>query len=106
MTATEPKAYRVFPSVVAPIALSGLAAYLGFTRDYWLLSSIPFIVLGSICAAPNLNLADGCLVVIATLIGVAIAALWFRPLGQAIIAGSFAGWIAGAVEKRIRMRPP
>lgn len=105
MSATEPKPYRVFPSVVAPIVLSGFAAYFGFTRDYWILCSIPFIVLGSICAAPNLNLADGCLVLVASLVGVAVAALWFRPLGQAIVAGSFAGWIGGAVEKRIRMRP-
>jgi hypothetical protein len=105
MSTTEPRAYRVFPSVVAPIVLSGLAAYFGFTQDYWMLGSIPFIVLGSICAAPNLNLANGCLVMIAVLVGVAIAALGLRPLGQAIVAGSFAGWIAGAIEKRIWMRP-
>jgi hypothetical protein len=105
MSVTEQKAYRVFPSVVAPIVLICIAVYFGFTRDYWLLCSIPFIVLGSICAAPNLNLADGCLVMIAIVIGVAVAALLFRRLGEAIVAGSFAGWIGGAIEKRIRMRP-
>ena len=105
MSVTEQKPYRVFPSVVAPIVLSGIATYFGFTRDYWLLCAILFIVLGSICAASPLNLANGCRVVIAVAIGVAVAALLFRRLGEAIVAGSFVGWIGGAIEKRIRMRP-
>jgi len=73
----------------------------GFTWDYWLLCSIPFIVLGRICAAPNLNLADGCLVMIAVAFGVALGAPLFRRLGEAFVAGSFAGWIGGAIENRM-----
>lgn len=99
------KAYRVFPSVVAPILLCGVAVYLGFTRDYWFLCSVPFVVLGTFCAAPNLNLADGCLEMISMVVGFAIALLWSRPLGRAIFIGSAVGWIGGAVEKRNRMRP-
>lgn len=99
-----PKLYRVFPSFVAPIVLSGFAV-LGVRQSWWLLCSIPFIVLGSICAAPNLNLADGCLVMLAVIVGVFVAALLFQPLGLAIIMGSIAGWIGGAIEKNLRMRP-
>ena len=105
MSTQQPQVYRVFPSVVAPIVLSAVAAYFGFARDYWLLCSIPFIVLGSICAAPNLNLADGCLVVVSIVLGGVLAVLFFRTLGVAIISGSIAGWIGGAIEKNIRMRP-
>lgn len=104
MSDPQQTAYRVFPSVVAPIALSGRAVYFGLTCDYWIFAAIPFIVLGSVCPTPNLNLADGCLVTIAIQVEVA-AALLFRPLGVAIVMGSSTGWLGGAVEKRIRMRP-
>lgn len=105
MSDTEQKPYLVFPSVVAPIILSCLAVYLGFTRDYWLFASIPFVVLGSICAAPNLNMADGCLAMLAIIIGIGIAVFLSPTLGGAISMGSLAGWIGGVIEKTIRMRP-
>jgi hypothetical protein len=57
MSVTEPKPYRVFPSVLVPIVLSDFAYYLGFTRDYWLLCCILFIVLGSICEISDLRAA-------------------------------------------------
>ena len=48
---------------------------------------LPFIWLGSVCAQPNLNLANGCLAYLAMLVGVGVTALC-RPLGIAILAES------------------
>ena len=66
---TERTVYRVYSSVVAPIILGIAAVYLALTIDLWLIAAIPFIVLGSVCSAPNLNLADGFLAVLSALIG-------------------------------------
>jgi hypothetical protein len=104
MSIPSEKVYRVFPSVIAPIVLGLTAAYFEVTYDYWVLCAIPFIVLGSICAAPNLNLADGFLVIVFVLLGIVVS-IWRSRLGNAMVFGSMAGSIGGAIEKRIRMRP-
>lgn len=48
MNDPQQTAYRVFPLIVAPIALSGLAAYFGLTRAYWIFAAIPFVVLAEL----------------------------------------------------------
>jgi hypothetical protein len=75
-----------------------------FLDSWWWLTALPFIYLGSICAQPNLNLADGCLAYVAMLVGFGTV-LWFKPLGLAIAAGAMAGFYLSAIEKRVRMRP-
>ena len=49
MTAPKQKAYPGFPSAVMPSLLSGVAFYLGLTRDSWLLRSVSSMALGSTC---------------------------------------------------------
>lgn len=95
----------VYPSIVAPIVLCTVSIYFGLSGRYWILCCIPFIILGSLCSAPNLNLADGCLAIISILLGLVIAAWILLPLGTAICMGSGAGLICGAIEKRIRLKP-
>lgn len=102
---TQQTVYRVYPSVVAPVLLGVAAVWFAVTGAPWMIAALPFIVLGSVCSAPNLNLADGFLAVLSALIGLAIAKWLFEPLGTAVFAGSAAGWIGGAIEKRIRMKP-
>ena len=104
MDNNKPIAYRVYPAIVSPIILTIGFAYLGVSNDSWFFASIPFSILGTVCAAPNLNLANGCLVVVSCLVGF-ILSIWFNMLGMAILIGSVAGWIIGAIEKRIRMKP-
>ena len=104
MDNNKPIAYRVYPAIISPIILTTSFAYLGVTNDSWFFASIPFSIMGTVCAAPNLNLANGCLVVISCLIGF-ILSIWFNMLGMAILFGSGTGWIVGAIEKRIRMKP-
>jgi hypothetical protein len=96
--------FLVPPSVIAPLVLSGVAISLGVAFDEWVLGAIPFVLLGSFCSAPNLNLADGCLVVLAVLVGCAIAASVSLHFGAVMIIGTVAGWIFGAVEKNLRMK--
>src|SRR5260370_39129725 len=99
-----PGAYIVQPAVFAPAVLSVVAVIFALQDSWWFLAALPFIWLGSVCAQPNLNLADGCLAYLAMIVGVAVAAL-FRPLGIAILAGAISGYYVSAIEKRIRMRP-
>lgn len=99
-----PRAYIVRPAVFAPAVLSVVAVVLAVQDSVWYVAALPFIWLGSICAQPNLNLADGCLAYLAIVVGFVMLAL-FRPLGVAILAGAVSGLYASAIEKRIRMRP-
>lgn len=96
--------YIIRPAIYSPVALSGIVVLLSFTESWWCIAAIPFIWLGSICAQPNMNLANGCLAYLAMLIGVGICA-WFRPLGLPILFGAITGFYSSAIEKRIRMRP-
>jgi len=98
------RVYIVRPAIFAPAILSVAAVVLAIQESWWFLASLPFIWLGSVCAQPNLNLANGCLAYLAMLVGVAVTAL-FRPLGIAISAGAISGFYVSAIEKRVRMRP-
>jgi hypothetical protein len=96
--------YLIPPAVFAPVALTVAAIVASSIESWWILFALPFIWLGSICAAPNLNLADGCLTYIALILGFVVAE-FFHPLGFAMVAGSILGYCGSAAEKWIRMRP-
>src|ERR1044071_8462665 len=97
----EPVAYRVPTAVVAPLALSAVAIGLGFTSSAWTLIAVPFIALGSLCAAPNLNVADGLLAIVAIAVGL-ILSHFYASIGHPIWLGTIAAWLLSSVEKRIR----
>ena len=98
-----PPAYTVRPAVYAPAILSVIAVVAAGQESWWFLAALPSIWLGSVCAQPNLNLADGCLAYVAMVAGIAASVFHWLP-GVAICAGAAAGYYASAVEKRIRMR--
>jgi hypothetical protein len=98
------RAYIIRPAVFVPTILSVAAVVLAIHDSWWFLAALPFIWLGSICAQPNLNLANGCLAYVAIIAGFIMLAL-FRPLGIAIMAGAISGLYASAIEKWIRMSP-
>ena len=95
--------YIVRPAIFAPAILTVVAIVFSVQESWWLLASLPFIWLGSVCAQPNLNLVNGCLAYLAMLVGFGVLAL-FRPLGIAIVAGAMSGFYVSAIEKMIRMR--
>lgn len=96
--------YSIKPAIVAPIIAITVIVGLACTWSLWALIGIPFAILGTICGQPNLNLADGCLVVIAVGVGL-LTAIFHREIGFAIAGSSFGGMLAGAAEKTIRMVP-
>ena len=98
------RAYLIKPAVVAPIIAIAVIIGFAFTWSLWALIGIPFAVLGTICGQPNLNLADGCLALIAVAFGMLIVT-FHKEIGFAIAASSLGGMLAGAVEKRIRAVP-
>ncbi|SRR5258708_5359571 len=96
--------YFVPRAVYAPTGLTLLAVAAGFFQSWSALAAIPFIWLGSICAAPNCNMADGCLAYLSVAAGSVLAA-FNKPLGLAIIAGAISGYCLSVLEKMARMRP-
>ena len=92
------------PAIFAPSILSVLSILMAVEDSSWFLASLPFIWLGSVCAQPNLNLANGCLAYLAILVGFVILVV-YRPLGLPILVGALGGFYASAFEKWIRMRP-
>jgi hypothetical protein len=96
--------YITRPAIFAPSILSVIAVVAAFQFSWWSLVALPFIWLGSVCAQPNLNLANGCLAYLAMLIGFALTGL-FRPLGLAILGGAMSGFYVSSIEKRMRARP-
>lgn len=103
-TATAPIYYRLKPALVAPIVVCGVVIALAFVDSPWWLLSIPFAVYASLCAQPNLNLADGCLAYIAIMIGFGIM-YFHRPSGSAICFGTLASFYLSAFEKRLTAKP-
>lgn len=99
-----PRWYIVRPAIFAPSILAVVAIVAAIHYSWWFLAASPYIYLGSVCAQPNLNLADGCLAYLAVIVGVIALAL-FRPLGIAILGGVMSGYYASVVEKSIGMRP-
>ncbi len=95
--------YLVPPAVFSPSILSVVAIVLGLAVSRWALAMLPFIWLGALCSAPNLNLANGCLAYLAMIAGWLIAE-FFEPRGIVILVGAASGFYADALEKHLRMR--
>ncbi len=100
----KPVAYEVKPAILAPVLLSLGTLFIAFNYTFWALAALPFIYLASICAAPNFNLADGCLAWIAIFIGGGIS-FFQKELGEAILCGSALSWILSGIEKWLRAKP-
>jgi hypothetical protein len=97
--------YVVRPAVFVPTALSVVALVASLMFSRWCILSIPFIWLGAICAAPNLNLADGCLAYVAMIVGFMVAVFFKPPVGEAIIVGTLCSYYMSVGEKNLRARP-
>ena len=98
------RCYRVPQAIFTPSILAIVFIALSTQLSWWFLVALPFVYLGSICAQPNLNLADGCLVYLAILLGF-ILLVFFKPVGVPILLGAVSRYYASAVEKWMRMRP-
>jgi hypothetical protein len=100
---TPGQVYVVPRLVYTPAILSAVALLVAGTRSWWALAAIPFIGLGCLCAAPNLNLANGCLAYVSMIVGLLLGGI-HGPLSFSIFAGTAAGLYGGALEQNLRMR--
>ena len=98
------KTYRIYPAKIAPIAIAAVAIYFGVAFSPLAFIAIPFIYLGSICAAPNFNLADGFPILVSMVLGAGIM-IFKKEIGFAIFLGSTSSWVLSAIEKAITAIP-
>jgi len=88
-----------------PVALCVVVIWFGWINDSpWPLLALPFIFLGSLCAAPNHNLVNGFLALVAMAIGLWVAS-FHKEIGSAIFGGTFSSWFLSGLEMRIRATP-
>jgi hypothetical protein len=100
----KPRGYIVYPATIAPIILSVITIVIASVQSWWYLAALPSIYIGSVCAQPNMNLADGCLAYVAAIVGFSVTN-FLPPLGIAIFIGSVSGYYLSIIEKTVRMRP-
>ena len=89
--------YIIRPAIFAPVFLTIFAIYLAIQVSGWFFLSLPFIWLNSLCAQPNINLADGCLAYLSILFGFVLI-FFFKPIGLAILFGALLGFYFSAFE--------
>ena len=96
--------YLVPQAVFVPICLGVGALVLGVAGHPWWFLALPFVLLGAYCAAPNFNLADGFLALIAVVIG-ALLSYFHTQAGVAVMLGTSTSWLLSSLEKGMRAVP-
>jgi hypothetical protein len=77
---------------------------MGCSTSSWWLLAIPFVAIGWICAAPNLNLANGFLAYVSMIVGF-ILLKFHEPSAHAILTGAAAGYYLSALEMGLTAKP-
>lgn len=88
----------------APLAPCLAAIVFGIASSPWWLLSIPFVLLGTIFTAPNLNLINGMPSYLAMAVGLILMRYHYAS-GLAVVGGTAAGFYISALEMRIFARP-
>lgn len=100
----KPPTYESPGPLISAVLLAIGIAVMGLVLSRWFFLGLPFAYLGLACSSANFNLADGCLVQVATVVG-GVVALFFPSIGGPIMIGVLGGWILGCAERAIRARP-
>ena len=87
-----------------PILLFVGSVVAGILVSPWWLLSIPFIAIGTLFTAPNLNLINGMPSYLSMLAGF-ILMRFHEPSGLAVLAGAMASFYGCAIEMRIFAKP-
>ena len=87
-----------------PVLLGVAAVVLGIFVSPWWLLSIPFIAIGNLFTAPNLNLINGLPSYLSIVAGL-ILMRFHEPSGLAVLAGAVASFYGSALEMRIFAKP-
>src|ERR1039457_6214525 len=87
-----------------PVCLLGTAVVLSFALSPWWLLSIPFVLVGAMFTAPNLNLINGLPSYLCIFAGF-ILMRFHGPSGMAVLAGAAASFYGSALEMRVFAKP-
>lgn len=87
-----------------PAGLLVAAAVLGILVSPWWLLSIPFVAVGALFTAPNLNLINGAPSYLAMVAGFVLMR-FHEPSGLAVLAGVMSSFYGSALEMRIFAKP-
>jgi len=101
---SEEKAIIVRRARYVPVLLGVAAVMLGIFVSPWWLLSIPFVAIGNVFTAPNLNLINGFPSYLSIVVGF-ILMRFHEPSGLAVVAGAAASFYGSALEMRIFAKP-
>ena len=87
-----------------PVCLFVAAIVLGIVVSPWWLLSIPFVAIGAIFTAPNLNLVNGMPSYLSMVAGF-ILIQFHQPSGFAVLAGTVFSFYGCALEMLIFAKP-
>ena len=87
-----------------PVGLFIAAVVLAFMVSPWWLLSIPFVAVGALFTAPNLNLVNG-MPSYLSMVGGFVLMRFHEPSGLAILAGVMSSFYGSALEMRIFAKP-
>ena len=87
-----------------PTGLLVAAVVLGIVLSPWWLLSIPFVAIGALFTAPNLNLVNGMPSYLSMMAGF-ILMRFHQPSGLAVLAGVMASFYGSALEMRVFAKP-
>lgn len=97
-------AYRIRHARITPLVCGIVAIAMAFLWSPWALLALPFILLGEICATPNLNLADGFWVIVSCLLGVGLLFVQ-SGIGFTVILSASISWFFSGFEKAMTLKP-
>lgn len=87
-----------------PVGLFVAAIVLAFVVSPWWLLSIPFVAVGALFTAPNLNLINGMPSYLSMVAGFVLMR-FHEPSGLAVLAGVMSSFYGCALEMRIFAKP-
>jgi len=94
------KVIRVRRARFVPVGLFIAAVVLAIMASPWWLLSIPFVAVGALFTAPNLNLVNG-MPSYFSMVGGIVLMRFHEPSGLAILAGVMVSFCGSALEMRI-----
>ena len=100
----EQKVITIRSARVVPLLLLVTAVCMGLTHSYWWFLSIPFVAIGWISAAPNLNLVNGMFAYL-SMIGGFILLHFHEAAGASITLGAMASFYLCSIEMRVTAKP-
>jgi len=89
---------------LAPVLIAAAAVAMGITQSAWWFLALPFVAIGWMCAAPNLNLANGMFAYLSMIAGFILLRI-HEQSGLAVLGGAAGSFYLCALEMRLTTKP-